>query len=169
MCSSDLGYPIMRGVAPLLGRGRFDAVHSLMPHDALAAIRSRRFGGHRTVYEELGNPYRRWWATLADGKARERVVRHADVYGCMSRFSLSVLETEWGRRGALIPGGVRLAEFTPASERDPQPTVLFSGAIDERRKGLGLLFEAAALLVADVGDLQIWLSEIGRASCRERV
>lgn len=146
---------------PRLARGRFDAVHSLMPRDALAAIRSRGVGGHRTVYEELGNPYRRWWATLADRRAREQVVRHVDVYGCMSRFSLSVLESEWGRRGALIPGGVRLAEFTPTPTRAPEPTVLFSGAIDERRKGLGLLFEAAALLVADIPELRIWLSGPG--------
>lgn len=144
-----------------LARGRFDAVHSLMPRDALAAIRSRRVGGHRTVYEELGNPYRRWWATLADRRARELVVHHIDVYGCMSRFSLSVLESEWGRRGALIPGGVRLAEFSPAPTRAPEPTVLFSGAIDERRKGLGLLFEAAALVVADIPELRIWLSGPG--------
>ncbi len=148
-------------LVPLLTRGHYDAVHSLMPRDAVAAIRARRLGGHRTVYEELGNPYRRWWASLPDRRARERVVRHVDVYGCMSRFSLSVLEAEWDRQGALIPGGVRLDEFTPAPARATEPTVLFSGAIDERRKGLGLLFEAAALLVADWPELRIWLSGAG--------
>lgn len=146
---------------PLLTRGRFEVVHSLMPHDAVAAIRSRRMGGHRSVYEELGNPYRRWWATLPDRRARERVARDVDVYGCMSRYSLSVLEAEWGRRGELIPGGVRLAEFAPAPARAPQPTVLFSGAVDERRKGLALLLDAVAQLVDEVPDLRLWVSGPG--------
>src|SRR3982074_1712522 len=41
---------------PNLATGRFDAVHSFMPYDALAAIRTRSRTGHRTVYEELGIP-----------------------------------------------------------------------------------------------------------------
>src|SRR6266508_4243113 len=36
-------------VFPDLVRGRFDAVHSLMPYDAIAAIRARRMTRHVTV------------------------------------------------------------------------------------------------------------------------
>src|SRR5918996_5628376 len=126
-------------VFPDLVRGRFDAVHSLMPHDAVAAIRARKITRHVTVYEEMGNPYRWWWNGLHDRRARERVVREIDVYACMSRYSLRVLEEEWRRGGVVIPGGVQLEEFAPASEREPAPTILFSGALTEQRKHLSTL------------------------------
>jgi glycosyltransferase involved in cell wall biosynthesis len=148
-------------VLPHLVRGRFDAVHAMMVYDGLAAVRARRITGHRVIYEELGNPFRWYWDLLPDRAVRERLVRDVDVYGCMSRYSLDVLSSEWGRQGALIPGGVRLSEFHPARTRQPVPTVLFSAALDEPRKGLGHLLAAAALLVERHPDLQIWLSGSG--------
>ncbi len=148
-------------LVPQLIRGRFDAVHSMMAYDALAAVRTRRWAGHRAVYEELGSPIRSYWDTLPDGVVRTRLVQDVDVYGCMSNFSLDVLKSEWGRRGDLIPGGVRLNEFSPASSRHPRPTILFAGALTEPRKGLGDLLAAADLLLDDFPDLQIWLSGPG--------
>jgi phosphatidyl-myo-inositol alpha-mannosyltransferase len=145
---------------PDLVRGRFDAVHSLMPHDAIAAIRARRLTGHVTVYEEMGNPYRWWWDGLPDRRARRRVVREVDVYACMSRYSLRVLETEWKRGGVVVPGGVRLDEFEPA-DRAPTPTILFSGALTEPRKHLDTLLDAVALLAPHEPDLRLWLSGPG--------
>jgi glycosyltransferase involved in cell wall biosynthesis len=132
-----------------------------MPHDAVAAIRARRLTGHVTVYEEMGNPYRWWWAGLPDHRARERVVREIDVYACMSRYSLRVLEEEWHRGGVVIPGGVRLDEFAPAPERATEPTILFSGALTERWKHLDTLLEAIALLSPRVPSLRLWLSGPG--------
>lgn len=148
-------------VLPHLIRGRFDAVHAMMAHDALAAARARRLTGNRVIYEELGSPFRWYWEGLPDRAVRERLVRDVDVYGCMSQYSLDVLSSEWGRQGALIPGGVRLSEFQPAPARQPVPTVLFSAALDEPRKGLGDLLAAATLLVDRHPDLQIWLSGSG--------
>jgi len=150
-------------VLPALARGRFDVVHSLMPYDALAAIRTRRRAGHRTVYAEMGNPYRRWWAGLPDRRVRERVVRDTDVYACMSQYARQVLEDEWGRAGAIIPGGVRLDQFAPASERERQPTILFSGAVTERRKHLDTLLEAIAILAVREPRVQLWISGPGDA------
>jgi glycosyltransferase involved in cell wall biosynthesis len=146
---------------PVLARGRFDAVHSLMPCDAVAAIRTRRVGGHGTVYDEMGNPYRWWWKGLRDRRARERVVRSVDVYGCMSRFALDILEHEWNRPGVLIPGGVRLEQFEASTEREPTPTILFSGAFVDPSKNLPTLLEALALLSARVPDVRLWLSGPG--------
>jgi phosphatidylinositol alpha-mannosyltransferase len=148
-------------ILPALLRGRFDAVHSLMPYDALAAIRTRPVTKHVTVYDEMGNPYRWWWDMLPDKRARQAVVRGVDVYGCMSRFALGVLETEWGRPGAIIPGGVRLTEFRPAAERAPNPTILFSGTLTEPRKHIDTLLEAVALLSRQVPDLRLHLSGQG--------
>lgn len=148
-------------IVPALVRGRFDAVHSMMLHDALASVRARPWGGHRVVYEELGIPDAAWWATVPDSSVRKRLVRDVDEYGCMSRFALDVLEAQWQRKGVLIPGGVRLDEFGPAAAREPSPTVLFSGTLDDVRKGVSLLLEAAALALPDVPDLRVWLSGQG--------
>jgi phosphatidyl-myo-inositol alpha-mannosyltransferase len=148
-------------VLPDLVRGRFDAVHSLMPHDALAAIRARRLTGHVTVYEEMGNPYRWWWERLPDQRVRERVVRDIDVYACMSRYALRVLEEEWKRGGVVIPGGVRLDEFAPAIQRAPEPTILFSGAVAEPWKHLDTLLEAVALLAGREPGIRLVLSGPG--------
>ncbi|HEY1827281.1 MAG TPA: glycosyltransferase family 4 protein [Acidimicrobiales bacterium] len=153
-----------RRIAPLLALGRFDAVHSLMPYDALAAVRTRRLGGHRVVYEELGNPYRAHWNEIPDGEARRELVRTVDVYGCMSTYSLHVLEREWGRHGDLIPGGVRLSEFVPASSRAAEPTILFAGALDTPQKGLSDLLEAVGLLLEGRPTLEVWLSGSGDPS-----
>jgi phosphatidylinositol alpha-mannosyltransferase len=148
-------------ITPALARGHFEVVHSLMPFDALAAVATRRIGRHRTVYQEIGNPHGWWWAGIPDGRARQRVVRSVDVYGCMSRYSLRVLEQDWARNGVLIPGGVRLDTFEPARQRAPEPTILFSGALDEPRKHLDTLLAALALLARRVPDVRLLLSGPG--------
>jgi glycosyltransferase involved in cell wall biosynthesis len=146
---------------PHLAAGRFDVIHSMMPWDALAAIRTRRLGGHRVVYEELGLPSARFWVRSPDRPARVQVCRRADVYGCMSRFALNMYEEEWRRRGALIPGGVRLDEFHPACPREARPTLLFSGALTVERKGVDTLLKALAIVAGHVPEVRLWLSGPG--------
>ena len=147
-------------VAPHLAAGRFDATHSFMPHDALAAIRTQRVGGHRTLYDEMGVP---WliWRQLRDARARERVAERIDVYGCMSQYALDALRAHADRQGVRIPGGVRLAEFQPAPAREPSPTLLFSGAFDVPFKGVSGLLEGLAIVAAKVPDVRLWLSGPG--------
>jgi phosphatidylinositol alpha-mannosyltransferase len=79
----------------------------------------------------------------------------------MSNYSLDVLRREWGRRGDLIPCGVRMSEFTPSLARDPRPTILFSGALSVPQKGLGDLLAATDLLMEKYPDVQVWLSGPG--------
>lgn len=155
-----------RRLLPVLAAGRFDVVHSLMPHDAVAAIRTARVARHRTVYEDMGIPDEAWWRGDPAEAARRRIVRDVDVYGCMSRHALAKLRQGFGRTGELIPGGVRLAEFRPAPARESQPTLLFSGVLDEPRKGVALLLDAAGRLAAEVPDLRVWLSGPGDAASR---
>ncbi len=147
-------------VAPSLATGRFDVVHSIMPWDALAAIRTRRLAGHRTVYDEMGIPGLKW-DQRRDGWARWRVVEGADVYGCMSEYALEALARDCGRTGVRIPGGVRMDEFAPAHVRAPEPTLLFSGAFDVPFKGVAWLLEALALVAETHPDVQLWLSGPG--------
>jgi phosphatidyl-myo-inositol alpha-mannosyltransferase len=150
-----------RVIAPLV-TGRFDAVHSLGPADALGAIRAARARPRlRTVYTNLGLPFRWAWDDGPHGRAHRAVVRHVDAYGCMSRFALDALAHDYGRQGVLTPGGVNLAEFVPAASREPQPTVLFSGALDAAHKGAARLLEAAAVVAAKEPGLRVWLSGPG--------
>lgn len=151
-----------RRIVPALLHGRFDVVHSLMPADAEAAVRTRR-AGHRTVYEELGNPMRSAIEGRADERARVRVIRDVDVYGCMSPFSLRFLEDGWGRDGVVIPGGVRTSEFG-LRPKHAEPTVLFSGALEPPEKHVALLLDAIALVAEEQPSVRLQLSGPGDAA-----
>lgn len=152
-----------RRIVPYLVGGRFDVVHSLMPRDAVAAIRTRRITRHRTVYQELGNPVRDKVLARRDHDAREQVIREVDVFGCMSEFSRGFLEREWGRPGAIIPGGVRMSDFSPTT-REERPTILFSGAVERPEKNVRELLDAVAVLAEERPDVQLFLSGPGDAS-----
>ena len=148
-------------ILPRLATGRYEAVHSMMPLDALAAVVSRSLGRHTVLYDEMGIPQRDWWQQLPDGWARRLNVRKVDVYACMSQFALDVLETDWGRKGALLPGGVRVDSFSPAEMRERAPTILFSGLLDDPRKGVEDLLKAASILSRTSPEVKVWLSGPG--------
>jgi glycosyltransferase involved in cell wall biosynthesis len=156
-------------VMPLLLTGRYDAVHAMMPADALGAIAVRPLARHRVLYEELGIPDVAWWREpnpghppLKDRPARHIVARRVDVYGCMSQYALDAYERLFATgRGALVPGGVDLERFEPATTRAPQPTLLFSGVLDEPRKGVSILLDALAIVATDEPDVRLWLSGPG--------
>lgn len=149
-----------RRVLPELLARRFDVVHSHGRHDGVAAIRASRVRRHCvTVHTDIGIPYRWWWESQPDeAPAAERVIRDVDVYACLSRFALDVLEHDYGRQGVLIPGGVDLARFTPASARTPHPTILFSGAFAEPRKGVSTLLRALPIIAVDEPGVRLLLS-----------
>jgi phosphatidylinositol alpha-mannosyltransferase len=144
---------------------RPDAVHSLGAPDAAASIvASRVRTGHRTVYTNLGAPERRWWKTRRDHLQHSFVARYVDVYGCLSQYAAAWLERDYGRTASLTPGGVRLDRFQPAGQRAPVPTLLYSGALEEPRKGVAGLLEAVARLARTVPDVRLWLSGPGDAA-----
>jgi glycosyltransferase involved in cell wall biosynthesis len=147
-------------IHPALLAGRYDVVHSLMPWDAVAAIRTARVAGHRTVYEELGNPVREKVQQRRDRAARERVIAEVDVFACMSEFSRRHLEDGWGRAGTIIPGGVDTSQFAPLP-RHERPTILFSGAVDRPEKCVRELLAAVAVLAERRPDVQLHLSGPG--------
>jgi phosphatidylinositol alpha-mannosyltransferase len=155
-----------RRVLPELLAQRFDVVHSHGRHDGVAAIRSSRVLRHRiTVHTEIGIPSRSWWESQPnEAPAAERVIRDVDVYACLSRFALDVLDHDYGRRGVLIPGGVDLDRFIPAPARTPHPTILFSGAFAEPRKGVSTLLRALPIVAKDEPDVRLLLSGSGDAA-----
>lgn len=155
-------------VTPRLLAGRFDAVHSLGRHDAVASIRAATVHQRRrTVFTDLGSPDRSYWRSVGRHQllAVRRVVRSVDVYGCMSKYSLAILERDWGRAdGVLTQGGVNMDTFAPAEHRAPQPTFLYSGALDVPRKGVADLLHAMAVVIEREPDAVLWLSGPGDPS-----
>lgn len=151
-----------RALRPFLERGHYDVVHSMTPRDASAAVRTRGRGGHVVVYDEMGIPDPAFWRTVPDGPARRKLVEDVDVYGCMSQCALDSLRDLCGREGVLIPGGVRIDEFS-IGEREPSPTVLFSGTLEEQRKGVPVLVDAVVRLLDRRPDLKLWLSGPGNS------
>lgn len=152
-----------RRLLPRLAAGRFDAVHSMGRRDALASIRAARLHPRRrTVITDLGIPSREYWSHFGkEAAVVEAVVRGVDVYSCMSQHALDHLAREYGRTdGVVVPGGVDLRTFRPG-DRSPHPTLLFSGALDEPRKGLSTLLEALPIVAATEPDVRLLLSGPG--------
>jgi glycosyltransferase involved in cell wall biosynthesis len=154
---------------PRLASERFDAVHSLGRWDALAAIASARIrrDGRRTVITDLGLPSPGWWREQGrlQAWAAARAVAGVQVYSAMSRTAVARLAQGYGRRdGVVVPGGVDLRAFTPAAERERVPTILFSGAVTEERKGVAVLLEAVALIARVEPSVVLWLSGPGDPS-----
>ncbi len=148
-------------LVPRLVAGGFDCIHSFGPYDALAAVRASRIRKTRTVYTNLGLPIREYWEGHWAAPAHTRVAADIDVYGCMSQFALEIFERDYGRKGTLNPGGVNMGEFSPATERVADPTILFSAALGEPRKGGTVLVEAFVRLLGDVPAARLWLSGPG--------
>ena len=159
---ADFGFRLL----PRLLMSRFDAVHSLGRYDALAAVASARLrrDGRRTVITDLGFPDPTWWAKQGriQARAAAAVVSGVDVYSAMSRTAVDTLAHGYGRAdGVVVPGGVALERFVPAERREQRPTILFSGVISERRKGVPVLLEALPLIAASEPDVELWLSGPG--------
>jgi glycosyltransferase involved in cell wall biosynthesis len=157
-----------RRLFPRLALQHFDAVHSLGRHDAVASIRAARLrrDRRRTVFTDLGLPDPAYWDREGRPQARAaaRVVRDIDVYSGMSAAAVSSLAFNYGRHdGVIVPGGVDLTAFQPASSRERRPTILFSGAVAERRKGVPVLLAAIPTIAAAVPELELWLSGPGDA------
>jgi glycosyltransferase involved in cell wall biosynthesis len=155
-------------VLPHLLAGRFDAVHSMGRRDGLASIRAARFHPRRrTVITDLGLPNRDWWQGVSPREARvvEKVVKGIDVYSGMSQLAVDSLAESYGRPdGVVVPGGVSMETFRPAPEREQEPTILFSGAITEPRKGVALLLQALPIVAETEPGVQLWLSGPGDTS-----
>ncbi|MDX6587885.1 MAG: phosphatidyl-myo-inositol alpha-mannosyltransferase [Solirubrobacterales bacterium] len=150
---------------PRLALGRFDAVHSMGRHDAGASVAAARLHPRRrTMITDLGLPNPASWAHYGRREvvAAQRAVDGLDVYSCMSQTAVQCLVENYGRQdGVVVPGGVDLASFEPSAEREPNPTILVSGAITERRKGVPVLLEALPLIAKAEPRVELWLSGPG--------
>ena len=142
---------------------RFDVWHATSTGDAAAAAAVGRLPGTpRTVFTDHGFPAAPSRQARPDRREHAFVVRHVDAYVCVSAAAEGFLHRDFGRRGAVVPPGVRLAAHEPAA-RQPRPALLYSGSLTEPRKNVGLLLEAVALLRAAGEDVELWLLGPGDA------
>ncbi len=159
MRSEVLGVPVRRvptghssrrrdeallGAFAALRSARLDVWHATSTGDAAAAVRTRR--RLRTVFTDHGFPVRASRERAGDASRHRRVVDGIGSYVCVSDAAAVWLQRDFGRTAEVVPPGVDTAAFTPGGVRADRPTVLYSGALDEERKGIRLLVQAVALL-----------------------
>jgi glycosyltransferase involved in cell wall biosynthesis len=126
---------------------RLDVWHATSTGDAAAAVLTRRVHRRlRTVFTDHGFPVRASRERAGDGGRHQRVVDGIGSYVCVSEAAASWLQQDFGRTADVVPPGVDTDAFTPGAARTDRPTVLYSGALDEERKGIRLLVAAVALL-----------------------
>lgn len=143
---------------PVLCEGRFDVVHTLNHHDAVAAAWARRRGARfRLIHQCTGIPRARIWRRLPlEGLLFRVAVREADAIVVISRSAEAFLAQDYGRAGVLLPPPVLTAEFAiwpkPAAGTI-RPRLLFTGDAAEPRKGAALLVRAFLRLRANHPNL----------------
>jgi phosphatidylinositol alpha-mannosyltransferase len=140
---------------------RTDVWHALGTADAAAAALAGRVRRWRSVYTSLGFPMRASRERRPDARLHRVVVRDVDHYICLSRSTGQYLVDDYGRQPIVLGGGVDVSRFTPQNARSPIPSLLFAGALDESRKNLPLLLEAAAILRRTLPKFELWLSGPG--------
>ena len=130
-----------------LGLARLDVWHATSTGDAAAAVGVARFRPRlRTVFTDHGFPVRASRERRGDADLHDRVVAGIGSYVCVSEAAGSWLRTDYAREADVVPPGVDTAFFTPGGSRATRPTVLYSGALDEERKGIRLLVQAVATM-----------------------
>jgi phosphatidyl-myo-inositol alpha-mannosyltransferase len=156
--ADEFGFGVRAG-AHLLAR-QLDVWHALGTSDAAAAAVLGTARGVRSVHTTLGIPSRRYRDSRPDRRLHDLVVRRIDNYVCLSEAAGEALRSGWGREPLVIGGGVDLRRFAPGP-RHPRPALLYSGTLDDPRKNVALLIEAAAVLRRKVPDLELWISGPG--------
>lgn len=137
----DPGQAFGLTVVSELRRQRYDVVHAMVPSAVVAA----RLARTPCVFTFIGHPTRPQFAgRRRDLELHRLASRLATVTTALSRASAESVADLFGRYPRVVPPGVRVADFlgtTPGSGRT-RPTVLFSAAPSDRRKGLDLLVRA---------------------------
>jgi glycosyltransferase involved in cell wall biosynthesis len=143
------------GVVPLR---RFDVWHAVSTGDgAAAALASAVRPGLRSVYTEAGFPWRCFRDERSDHRLYDFLIAHVDELVCLSEPAARAAQQDYGRRAHVVPGGVDLATFHGDGPREPNPVLLFPGSLEEPRKNIALLLEAAALLRDRGLSFEVWL------------
>lgn len=139
-------------------RKRFDVWHATSIGDGSSAVAlSTVKAGLRTVFTDHGFPVRSSREKRADHSSFEKVATQIHTYLAMSQPAADALWRDYKRTATVISPGVDTDRFAVGTDREPRPTVLYSGTFAESRKNVGLLLDAVELLLASRPELQVWL------------
>src|SRR2546423_7525210 len=118
-----------------LARGDDKIAHSFFPPDALAAARWASRTGRPTVMTYAGIPDR---VGLVHRRHRlemtVRAVRASKAVVAISEAAALAFNRWLGVEPEVIFPAVDTEAFSPGGERDPDPTIVFAGAVGEERK-----------------------------------
>lgn len=153
-------------------RNRYDGVLCLTFMDALAARAAGKFTKTEYIFVVNGIPPRRqYFRSLSLGGAvfRRAVLGASSVVG-ISDYVATYLERRWGRRCERIPIPVDKNEFRPLSAlKSERPLILCAAALNDARKGGGVLMDAFNLLKRRRPDAILRLAAPMSAAVRERL
>lgn len=153
-----------QSLARLLARPSLDVWHATSTGDgAAAALAGRLRPRLATVFTDHGYPARRSRDARTDRRFHRVVVDHVGAYVCVSEAAGRFLRDDYGREPEVVPPGVTLADYAPAT-RTATPTILYAGSLTESRKNVALLLQAVARLRAHVEDVELWLCGPGDAT-----
>ncbi|MGH9028798.1 MAG: glycosyltransferase family 4 protein [Acidimicrobiales bacterium] len=135
---------------------RHDLVIALSPSAAIASS----LAGRRTVFYAMGWPTAQWWEFRPmEARMFRAALRLSRATAVLSNAAADSVESLTGSRPSVLPAGIRLEAFpVPERARSGPPTVLFASWAEEKGKGLDLLLEAFALLLADEPDARLLLA-----------
>ncbi|MEL7088609.1 MAG: glycosyltransferase family 4 protein [Planctomycetota bacterium] len=121
-----------------------DTFYALTYFDAAAFLAAHpRSPRPKLVTHSIGVPYRRVYRRVPwDGHMLARSIADADRVYVLSTFAADQTHKDYGRRPDVLPPPVNVGDF-PAKETIPErPVILFSGDVNEPRKGADLLVRA---------------------------
>lgn len=141
-----------------LRRRRYDVVHAMVPSATVAA----RLARTPSMFTFIGHPTRDQLTSWRDASLHRLASRVATTTTALSEASAASVEDLFGRRPIVLPPGVRVDGFEPATRPKPgPPRLLFSAAPADRRKGLDLLLRAFAGVLDRRPDARLAVSGQG--------
>lgn len=126
-------------------RRRYDIVHCCTFTDAYAASLARRLTNVPYVFWVNALPPRvRYFKSVTlKGAVFRRAIRQADEVISLSRYMQSDFARRFGRGGIVLPVPVDTERFALSDRRDHErPIIFIAAALDDERKGGGLLLQA---------------------------
>ena len=145
--------------------GRFDVLHvhePTVPSLSMLAC----FAAQGPIVATFHTATARSRALQVFGTALQPALEKVTGRIAVSPAARRVVVEHLGGDAVLIPNGVDVARFEgaePLDGRQPGPTVVFLGRIDEQRKGLAVLLEALPELVRLVPDVRLLVAGPGDA------
>jgi glycosyltransferase involved in cell wall biosynthesis len=152
---------------PYVSASRADLVHAWHYGDGWAAVQAKRVRRGRPVVLKLTGTVlpEQMEHIRVDRRLFREAITGADEVWCNSGYARDAM-TGFGVSMEVVPAGVDLDRFVPASARHTRPTVLCASAPDDPRKRLVDVLDAWPAVLDALPDARLVLA--GRATAATR-